>query len=64
MGYIKDLCDRSQLYKSCFEVIAANYRDVLVVRNSEPAQRQALRMALDEMSKGLKDSEEGEKRYG
>ena len=27
MGYIKDLCDRSQLYRSCIEIIAANYRD-------------------------------------
>ena len=61
MGYIKDLCDRSQLYRSCVEIIAANYRDVLVMRNSEPAQRKALRLALDEMSKGLKEVE-GEER--
>ena len=64
MGYIKDLCDRSQLYRSCIEIIATNYRDVLVMRNSEPAQRKALRLALDEMSKGLKDVEGEEQTDG
>ena len=37
------------------------FMDVLVMRNSEPAQRKALRLALDEMSKGLKEVE-GEER--
>lgn len=60
MGYIKDLCDRSRLYRSCFDIIQANYKDVLVIRSSEPAQRKALRMAIDEMDKGLKEIEEGE----
>ena len=64
MGYIKDLCDRSQLYRSCVEIIAANYRDVLVVRHSEPAQVKTVRLALDEMSKGLKETEGEEQTRG
>ena len=64
MGDLQECSDSSQLYRSCVEISAANYRDVRVVRHSEPAQRKALRLALDEMSKGLKETEGEEQTRG